>query len=80
MAGNSVRTVLITGFSGLIGQYISTYLLQKGFIVKGLTQSKNHLSESVFYWNVNEQLIDKRALENVDCIIHLAGLNIAGKR
>jgi uncharacterized protein len=80
MEDTAVHTVLITGYSGLIGQYISTYLSQKGFIVKGLTQNKKQLSESVFYWNVNEQLIDKRALENVDCIIHLAGLNIAGKR
>lgn len=80
MEDTAVHTVLITGISGSIGQYISTYLSQKGFIVKGLTQSKKHLSESVFYWNVNEQLIDKRALKNVDCLIHLAGANVADSR
>ena len=80
MKNTTSHTVLITGYSGLIAKQISTYLVQKGFIVKGLTQNKKQLSESVFYWNVNEQLIDKRALENVDYIIHLAGAGIADKR
>lgn len=80
MKNTSDHTVLITGYSGLIAKHVSTYLVQKGFIVKGLTQNKTQLSESIFYWNVKEQLIDKRALENIDYIIHLAGAGIADKR
>ncbi len=80
MKASTIHTVLITGYSGLLARHISTYLSKKGFLIKGLTQNKKHLSESVFYWNVNEKQIDKRAIENIDYIIHLAGTGIVDKR
>ncbi len=80
MLNENVDTVLITGYSGLVANHLSNHLIKEGFIVKGLTQNKAQLSQSVFYWNVNKQIIDERALENVNYVIHLAGAGIADKR
>ena len=80
MLSENAHTVLITGYSGLIAKHLSNHLTREGFIVKGLTQNKAQLSQSVFYWNVSEKIIDEHALENVDYVIHLAGSGIADKR
>ncbi|NOQ26973.1 MAG: TIGR01777 family protein [Bacteroidales bacterium] len=34
----------------------------------------------VFYWDINNNIIDKEAINSSNYIIHLAGVNIAGKR
>ncbi len=79
-----MATVLITGGTGLIGQTVSKLLLAKGYKIIIITRDKNrktNLSNLEYAtWNVNEQGIDKWAIEQADFIIHLAGASVAEKR
>jgi len=74
------QTILITGYGGFLAKHVSQYLLQQGYIVKGLSHNKKKQVNNVFYWNITENYIDERAFESVDYIIHLAGAGIADKR
>ena len=73
--------VLITGATGLVGNELSSLLLQNGVTVHYLSTSKSKLvSESNykgFYWNPNAGDIDKNALDEVDVIVHLAGASVS---
>jgi uncharacterized protein len=71
-------TVLITGGTGLVGQFLYQKLASKGYDVRVLT--RNPTKKNEFSWNISNNYIDTRALENVDYIIHLAGAGIADKR
>jgi len=65
--------VLITGASGLIGKHLNQ-LLRATYEIRFLT--RNPRSKQDFKWDLEKQYIDKKALENVSHIIHLAGENI----
>ncbi|HEY1060037.1 MAG TPA: TIGR01777 family oxidoreductase [Daejeonella sp.] len=78
---NSSRNILITGASGLIGTRLIKNLLEKGHRVSVLSrQNSNFKGVSTFNWDIDKQLIDLKAFEGVDTIIHLAGAGIADKR
>ncbi|MCP2038682.1 TIGR01777 family oxidoreductase [Chryseobacterium sp. HSC-36S06] len=70
--------ILITGGTGLIGKSLVRKLKDRNHHVRLLTRQKTDKSEE-FYWNITEKFIDPKAFENVDCIIHLAGVNISQK-
>lgn len=75
------KTILITGGTGLVGKHLHQQLLVKGYNIKILSSNKSACNGiTTFYWNINTGFIDKRALENVNYIVHLAGANIAQKR
>ncbi len=76
-------TVLITGGTGLVGQALTTFLLEKGYKVIILTRKKlrsddPHLQYAL--WDPSRKLLDTTALQQADHIIHLAGANVADKR
>jgi uncharacterized protein (TIGR01777 family) len=75
-----MKTILITGASGLIGTRLTPLLQQKGYRVIHLNRhiSKNSKVET-FLWDVQKQTIDDRAVKDADYIIHLAGAGIADK-
>lgn len=76
-----MKTVLVTGGTGLIGKHLCLFLKKSGYQVAILSQIKHNKSEfPVFYWNWEKQEIDETALRNSDYIVHLAGANIAGQR
>jgi uncharacterized protein (TIGR01777 family) len=75
-----MKTILITGASGLIGQRLTEILLEKGFIVRHLSRKKGDGMIPTFIWNTEKKEIDKAAFENADAIIHLSGTNIYEKR
>jgi len=78
---NSSRNILITGASGLIGTRLIKNLLEKGHRVSVLSrQNSNFKGVSTFNWDIDKQLIDLKAFEGIDTIIHLAGAGIADKR
>ncbi len=78
---NSSRNILITGASGLIGTRLIKNLLEKGHRVSVLSrQNSNFKGVSSFNWDIDKQLIDLKAFEGIDTIIHLAGAGIADKR
>ena len=74
--------VLITGATGLVGKKLVDLLVSKGIYVNYLTQS-NSLSipetEFIkgFFWNVKDGKIDKKSLDHVDAVIHLAGATVS---
>lgn len=69
-----MKSVLITGASGLIGKELVRKLKQKGYEVRTLSRNK---SETNFYWNPEKKFMDEAAFENLDAIIHLAGASIS---
>jgi len=77
-----VKTILITGGSGLIGSALAPLLKEKGYklvlLSRGKTLPANY--DSVFKWDAHKQTFDIRALEGVTDVIHLAGAGIAEKR
>ncbi|MFC0317781.1 TIGR01777 family oxidoreductase [Olivibacter oleidegradans] len=76
-----MKRILITGASGMVGEHLTAALTKKGYIVHALVRKPQRDSEQVKYftWNVEEGIIDKTCIEEVDAIVHLAGENI-GKR
>lgn len=79
-----MTTILITGGTGLVGKALGQALLEKGYHVIILTRDGNRKSAtanlSYAAWNVEEQTIDRSAIEKADHIIHLAGAGVADKR
>jgi len=75
------RNFLLTGGTGLIGRHLSRRLIENGHRVSVLTRQKTlrHRVEGVKYyeWDWKKDLLDNRALENIEVVIHLAGAPIA---
>lgn len=76
-----MKTVLIAGGTGLIGNHLSHYLVQNGYRVIHLSRKKNEQSVfRVYEWDPLNEKIDMEAIESADVIINLAGAGIADKR
>jgi uncharacterized protein len=72
-----MSTILITGSSGAVGKLLIPALITEGHTVKSLTtntQSSNQ--KDTFIWNLKTGFIENGALDKVDTIVHLAGVNI----
>lgn len=74
-----MKTVLITGASGLVGSRLKPQLEAAGYRVHTLGRSKSKEPGS-FSWNPAKGRMDSKALEGVTAIIHLAGAGVAEKR
>lgn len=76
-----MKTVLITGATGLIGQEIVKLCHENDWVVHYLTTSKNKLANQDnykgFYWNPNTKEIDSSCFEGVQTIINLVGATIS---
>lgn len=73
-----MKTVLITGGSGMIGRRLSELLIEKGYEVIWLSRERYIKADIPRYrWNLLTGDIDDDALEEADVIIHLAGVGIA---
>lgn len=76
-----MKTILITGATGLIGREIVKQYHQKGYFVNYLSTSKDKYQNTKtykgFYWNPETSEIDTKAFNNVDTIINLAGASIS---
>ena len=83
-----MKTVLITGGTGLVGIALTKLLLGKGYEIIILTRNPqkatansafgNQVSYAV--WDVAAQTIDVAAVQQADHIIHLAGAGVVEKR
>ena len=75
------KRILITGSSGLVGKALVKSLLDQGYLINILTTQKKsinkHENVNSFFWNPLKNQIDLQSLENVECIINLAGAPIA---
>jgi uncharacterized protein len=79
-------TILITGGTGMIGQALTSALLNKGYEVIIVTRKKSERSTqsvpgiSYAEWNIEKQIIDQDAIKKADHIVHLAGAGVTDKR
>jgi uncharacterized protein len=76
-----MKTILITGASGLIGKHLTSLLIRKGYRVIHLSRKASQQDGiETFVWNVHKKTIDETAVYQADYIIHLAGAGIADKK
>jgi uncharacterized protein (TIGR01777 family) len=78
-----MQTVLITGGTGMVGQALTNYFIDKGYEVIVLTRSdikSTRLQLRFAKWDIEKQYIDPAALQAADIIVHLAGESVATKR
>lgn len=73
--------VLITGGTGLVGEYLCRHLLERGYSVAVLGRTKSKIPGVDFFrWDVNSSIVENEAFDGVDFLVHLAGAGIAEKR
>ena len=79
-----MRTILITGGTGLVGKALTKRLTEKNYEVIILTRTLKDVptQKNVRYalWNVREKQIDVEAVKKADAIIHLAGAGVMDKK
>ncbi len=74
---NKMKTILISGGSGLVGSHLCKKLYDKGYKVSILSRTRKQETDIASYsWDVDKNEIEKQSIEKADCIIHLAGVNI----
>lgn len=76
-----MKTILITGATGLVGKALVKALLKKGYAVHYLTTRKEVIVDQEkykgFYWNINSGFIDVNCFKDADILIHLAGATVS---
>ena len=76
-----MEKILISGGTGLIGKHLSKKLRDKGYSVALLSRAGHHDAVIPTYvWDIENNKIDKEAIETTDYIINLAGENINKNR
>jgi len=76
-----MKSILLTGGSGLLGRHLTSALLAKGYTVSHLSRKAgNDTRVKTYVWDINKGIIDERCIDGVDTIVHLAGSGIAEKR
>ncbi|MDK7374605.1 TIGR01777 family oxidoreductase [Weeksella virosa] len=66
--------ILVSGGTGFIGKALVEYLRLKAHEVRVLQRS---YPKEDFYWDVEKNIFDEKAMHQIDGIIHLAGAPIA---
>ena len=77
-----MKTILITGGTGLIGRYLIKSLSKDSNTVYVLTRSESRFENNVNFinWDPDSQRLDLSNIPAVDYIINLAGASIDGSR
>ena len=72
--------ILLTGCSGLVGSELKNYVTQNKHEVICLIRNKDLENDVSVYWDYENKILDIEKIKDIDCVIHLAGENISGKR
>lgn len=73
--------ILITGGTGFLGKHLISRFQENGHAVSVLSRSFiNAKGINSVYWNPAGEKMDENALQNAECIIHLAGASLADGR
>lgn len=79
-----MKTILITGGTGLIGKRLSEMLIAKGYKIiilsRNMPDVQQHENMDYALWDMKNETIDEQAFSKADHIIHLAGANVGEKR
>ena len=78
---NTKAGILITGGSGLVGRYLTSLLLENGYLVSHLSRKQDQFGRvRVYRWDPEKGILDPSIFQGIDHIIHLAGANIGEHR
>ncbi len=76
-----MKTILVTGGSGLVGRRLTVMLRERGYKVLWLSRDRNLHADPIRYkWDYRRRTIDIEAVRQADVIIHLAGANLGDGR
>lgn len=76
-----MKTVLISGGTGLVGSYLCEMLHMAGYSVRILSRKENTNSKfKTFLWDYQNKKVDSSAFKDVDYVINMAGAGIIDKR
>ncbi|MFO0468019.1 MAG: TIGR01777 family oxidoreductase [Bacteroidota bacterium] len=75
-----MKTILISGGTGLVGQLLAQTLKDEGYNIHLISRSKpSNPVFPTFIWNVDKGVADGNAFNGVDIVINLAGSGVADK-
>lgn len=75
-----MKTVLIAGGTGLVGQLLAQTLKDEGYNIRLISRSKpTNPTFPTFLWNVEKGVADGNAFKEVDIVINLAGSGVADR-
>ena len=72
-----MKTALITGASGLLGQALSQHLESHGWTVRSL--GRGATGSGRWHWDPDKGILPVEALEGADAVVHLAGESLIGR-
>lgn len=76
-----MKTIVISGGTGLLGMRLSYLLKELGYEVRHLSRSENlNAVYPAYAWDLKKQYVNPLALQGADAVIHLAGANLADGR
>ncbi|MDP0500550.1 MAG: TIGR01777 family oxidoreductase [Verrucomicrobiota bacterium JB022] len=71
-----MKTMLITGMTGLVGSHVKELAEREGWTVRGLSRDPAG-RPGLYRWNPKQGELDVTALQGVEAVVHLAGAGIA---
>lgn len=74
-----IRTVAVSGTSGLVGRALSAALIEAGITVRPIVR-RRQAGPGLIAWDVESGTVDPAGLEGADAVVHLAGESIAAGR
>ena len=77
-----MKSILITGGTGLIGKSLIQSITGEGFIIYVLTRSMARSENNIHYinWDPNNGKLDLSIIPRINYVINLAGASIDGSR
>ncbi|MBI2796741.1 MAG: TIGR01777 family protein [Gemmatimonadetes bacterium] len=72
-------TVAITGATGMLGSALASHLASGGHAVRRIGRAAPAPGSGDIQWDPVRGLLDPRALEGVDAVVHLAGASVADR-
>lgn len=80
MKSESMKKILISGATGLVGKKLSQKLYERGYNVEILVRSKKEKTNFKSYlWDYKNNFLEEGALEQTYIFIHLAGASISNR-
>jgi uncharacterized protein (TIGR01777 family) len=75
-----MRTILISGSTGLVGTKLASLLKTRDHAVTRLVRREGRYAEPQVLWDPEAGRLDAARLEGFDAVVHLAGEGIANRR
>ncbi|HUU95687.1 MAG TPA: TIGR01777 family oxidoreductase [Phycisphaerae bacterium] len=80
LAKPALLRIAVTGSSGLVGTRLAAFLTARGHHVRRVVRRPPDPDADEISWDPTTGRIDAAALQETDCLVHLAGDNVAAGR